>query len=342
MNVMITSAGRRDYLVEYFQEALEGDGLVVATDASPDASALARADLGLVVPPFHDPEYLPTVLRFVHDHGIDLLLSVNDDDLMVLCHARAELLGLGCLPMVSSPSVVHLAMDKLQLGSFCRLVGIAYPTTYATAEDALAAVTAGRERFPLVVKPRFGSGSRATHVVHGPEELDAAVRLATAELSRLVRHDAPAPVRQVLVQKHVDGVEHGLDVVNDHRGTYVTTFARRKLQMRHGETDRASTVVDERFDALGQELSAGLRHVGCLDCDVLVVGDDLVLLDVNPRFGGGYPFSHAAGADLPRAYLDWARGRTPDPEQCLSPRPDVAGAKSARVHLRPSEVARAS
>jgi hypothetical protein len=37
------------------------------------------------------------------------------------------------------------------------------------------------------------------------------------------------------------------------------------------------------------------------------------VIDMNPRIGGGYPFAHIAGANLPAALIAWASGQPPDP-----------------------------
>jgi carbamoyl-phosphate synthase large subunit len=117
----------------------------------------------------------------------------------------------------------------------------------------------------------------------------------------------------VLIQECLTGEEYGLDVINDLDGTYVTTFAKRKLKMRAGETDRSTTVQSDRLSAVGRTIGRMLGHVGNLDCDVFLNETGCYVLEMNPRFGGGYPFSHIAGANLPAALIAWARGEEPHP-----------------------------
>jgi carbamoyl-phosphate synthase large subunit len=56
-----------------------------------------------------------------------------------------------------------------------------------------------------------------------------------------------------------------------------------------------------------------MGHLGVLDVDVIEQDGILYVLEFNPRFGGCYPFSHMAGANLPAAYVAWALGMQPDP-----------------------------
>jgi carbamoyl-phosphate synthase large subunit len=50
------------------------------------------------------------------------------------------------------------------------------------------------------------------------------------------------------------------------------------------------------------------------------------VIDLNPRIGGGLPFSHVAGANLAAALIAWRRGETPAMD-VLTPRTNVQVAK---------------
>jgi carbamoyl-phosphate synthase large subunit len=340
LNVLLTCAGRRNYLVEYFREALAGRGAVIASDASPDASALQEADRGFLVPPVTDPEYVHVLHDLCAREQVGLLVPLNDLELPVLARSRARFLATGTIPVVASPEVVDLCFDKLATFERLRELGIPAPRTYATLEDARAALSRGELAFPVIVKPRWGTASIGIDVAETADELELACRLGHARLMKtfLAAPSAADPGRAILVQERLPGQEHGLDIVNDLAGNHVATFAKRKLAMRAGETDRAVTVEDASLVALGRALGEALRHVGNLDCDVFVDGARASVLELNPRFGGGYPFSHAAGANLPAALVAWALGETPAPGW-LAVRPGVASAKCDRlvpIAARPS------
>src|SRR5204863_9232087 len=90
-------------------------------------------------------------------------------------------------------------------------------------------------------------------------------------------------------------------------------WVRKKLAMRGGETDRAISIHESPLQDLGLRIGLALGHLGNLDCDILLTPRGPFILDLNPRFRGGYPFSHAARANLPAILLAWAQERAPDP-----------------------------
>jgi carbamoyl-phosphate synthase large subunit len=125
-----------------------------------------------------------------------------------------------------------------------------------------------------------------------------------------------------VIQEWLQGQEYGMDVVNDLEGRHVCTLGRRKLVMRFGNTDRAVTVTEPGLERLGKAIGQRLGHPGSLDCDVMATDKGWFVLDLNPRLGGGYPFSHLAGANLPAALIAWATREEPDPSW-LRARPGV-------------------
>jgi carbamoyl-phosphate synthase large subunit len=333
MNVLLSCAGRRNYLVEYFRAALDG-GRVVATDASPYAPALANADVGLVVPLVTDPAYCDVLMSICVDHRIDLLISLNDLELPLLARQRERFADVGTTVVVSSVEVIDLCFDKWATVQLLQSVQIGAPRTYLTLEDGLAAADAGDLRFPVVLKPRWGTASIGIEFPADRHELVDAFDAVRTRVLRSIVGDASRTDehRCILIQEMLSGPEYGLDVVNDLEGRYVTTFAKRKLSMRAGETDRAVTVNDEALCEVGRAIGSVLGHVGNLDCDVFMGPTGPVVLELNPRFGGGYPFSHMAGANLPAALITWKLGNAPNPDW-LRIAPGVASAKCDRLVL---------
>jgi carbamoyl-phosphate synthase large subunit len=332
MNVLLTCAGRRNYLVHYFREALAGRGHVFAADVDGDAAALQEADHSFAVPPVAAPQYVDALVAICQRHSVRLLLSLSDQELPILARQRSRFADIGTLAVISSPRVVDLCADKWASVGFLRQCGMAAPATFLCLAEAKQALRAGEVQFPLVIKPRWGAASIGISYAEDEDELESAYHLLGRRLPRtsLAQACAADPDRCMLVQERVDGREHGIDVINDLSGGYVTTLVRRKLAMRAGETDHAVTAESEELQAVGRTIGQQLGHVGLLDCDVFVGEKGCVVLEMNPRFGGGYPFSHVAGANIPACLIAWASGEQPDPGW-LSVRPNVTASKCDRL-----------
>lgn len=312
LNILFSCAGRRNYLIGYFRDALEGsDGRILATDLSPLAPAMAEADIALTVPPVTAPDYVEQLLTICEQYAVHVLISLNDHELPILAAAKHRFLDIGTHVIVSDPHVIELCFDKGATATFAESLGIKVPLTYEALDEATAAVKAGKLTFPLFVKPRWGTASTGIEKVESLEELELAWRFGIRKLARQGLRPGNESVSGLLIQQALPGHEYGVDIVNDLQGQYQTTFIKRKLGMRAGETDKAVTEDSPELKAAAQKIATALKHTGNLDCDFFVDGNEFYLLEMNPRFGGGYPFTAEAGGDVPAAIVAWVRGIEP-------------------------------
>src|SRR5690606_41465155 len=69
------------YLINYFKEALKGNGKVFATDMQLTAPALVDADVAIQVPAIYSDEYIPSLLNIIEGNNINCVISLNDLEL---------------------------------------------------------------------------------------------------------------------------------------------------------------------------------------------------------------------------------------------------------------------
>lgn len=313
MNILFTCAGRRNYLINYCKDILRGNGKVLATDMTMQAPAMADADISIVVPSIYDSSYINILSDIIDKYEVNAVISLNDLELPILAKNKKVLEKNGTKIIVSDDNVIDLCFDKLKTHNFLTGIGLKSALTYSNLESAIEAIEKGILKFPLVIKPRWGSGSIAMEFPETLEELKLAYNLLKIKLQRTILFDASKDdwEHSLLIQEKIVGIDYCMDIVNDLSGNYFGTFVRRKISSRSGETDKSISVIDERFNEIGRIISDNLKHIGIADCD-LIERDGVIYLidDINPRFGGAYPFSHEAGINLIEAYILWLKGES--------------------------------
>lgn len=335
--ILLASAGRRPYLVRWFKEALELNGLsgrVVLADTDQFAPARAVADDFVHAPLARDPEYVPWLAKTIADNAVDVAVSVNDFEISTWSRLHSEP-AFSALVRTTA-DIQESVEDKVAMSAALLEQGISVPSLEKPSH-ALAMTGRGDEAERIVIKGRFGSASRGLRVIQR-REVAAVMASAHAEVTERDGRATSAdddPDATLVVQSFIEGEEFGLDVVCDFTGEYATVLVRKKLAMRNGETDRAVSVDAARFELLARKLSAALPHKGVFDVDIIVdsAGDPWVI-DVNPRFGGGYPFSHTAGAHIPAAYVAWANDLPVAPEWLASEGGVLSGKSVEVVRIR--------
>ena len=315
MNILFTCAGRRTYLLKYFKENLAEGDKVVATDMQLSAPALQVADVKLQVPAVYDPEYVDITLNICKEQQIDVLLSLNDLELPILAENKSRFEELGVKVIVSDPNVIDIAFDKYKTAQWVESLGLVAPKTYVRLEDAKKALAAGEIEFPLFMKPRWGSGSIGLESIADMEELDIYYNLLMKKIKKTILATASVGDEYIMIQEKLTGSEFGLDIMNDLNGKNVGVSVKQKLAMRAGETVKAVTVDLPEVREMGRKVGEALGHIGNLDVDIMQRADGAYcVLELNPRFGGGFPFSYEAGVNMPKAIIQWAKGEEVDIE----------------------------
>lgn len=288
-NILITSAGRRVELVQAFKEkvaVLTPSHQVHAVDCIPQLAAACHiADSCSRSPKAADEGYPSFLLEYCQKHHIGLVVPTIDTELAVLAAHREQFDAYGIHIVVSSPKLISQSCDKRASSTIFADQGIRYPEIYQ--QDDL--------HFPCFAKPYNGSSSVGAMVATTPEELPIKVL------------QDPLMIFMELIDETYE--EYTVDAYYDREGDLKCLVPRKRLEVRAGEVSKGVTRRHGLYYFLLKHLRKLPGAIGCVTIQIFVdeKADDFIGLEINPRFGGGFPLSYAAGADFPgwliREYL---------------------------------------
>lgn len=297
MNILFCSVGRRGYIVDYFRKHLPVNSQLIGTSDRNDCnteftSGFFHCDKNYIVPSIkNEQEYINSLLDICKKEKIGMLLSFYDFDLYILSKHLHEFTSIGVNPVISSHKVNTICFDKLETFKFLKSQGFYSPWTITSEEFLETDIPS----YPVIVKPRFGFGSNAISFAHNRSEVEFFLKYYNNE--------------EMIIQEFLGGEEYSFDILNDFHGTFITAVVKRKMKMRSGETDQGYAIKDKQLFDYAMKLGSTLAHIGPLDVDFFMKEGQPYILELNPRFGGGYPISYLAGMDFPKLLLDCANER---------------------------------
>lgn len=294
MNLIVTSAGRRNQLIACFREDAARLGIplrVVAVDHQAESSpACLQADARFSVPHCTDAGYASCLLDLCRQHEAALLVPTIDPELPVLSAHRGEFAAIGTRVVVSAPETVALCQDKRATAARLAEAGIATPATLPLAEYLR---DPKRLRTPVIAKPNRGSASIGL--------------VRPQRLGDLAALDPDGYIVQELWQ----GREYTVNVFFDRAGHLRCAVPHERLEVRAGEVSKGVTRRQAALEETARKLSTVLPGaMGPLCFQAIVTGSgETAVFEINARFGGGYPLTHRAGARMTQWLLEEACGR---------------------------------
>ncbi len=286
--VLLTGVGKRYDIVAAFAQ----HATVIAADPNPLAPAQYAATVRAAVPLIDDSEYVPALARLCERHDVGAVVPLTDLDIELLARARAD----GRLPqaLVPDEAVASATYDKYETHLLLGRLGLPSPPTVLPGHEPAS--------YPVMVKPRRGSGARSIHAARDGDE--------AAFFCRYVEEP-------VMVQKLMDGPEFSIDTLSDRDGRCLNAIPRTMLESRGGESIKGTIIDDPELVALGRDVVEALRTRG--PCTVQAFRDadvGLAITDVNTRFGGAFPapmYAALPGRTYPELIVRIARGEVVEP-----------------------------
>lgn len=285
-NILITSAGKRVALVRYFKETLVKffpGGKVFTTDMNPRMAPAGYVSDGCFqVPRVTDTSYPEWLLKICKENGVGMVIATIDTELLLLADLKNEFAKKGIHVIVSDRSFVVMCRDKRNTGSFFETHGVRVPQ----------AVDKHHPIFPLFAKPYDGSLSTNLHYIKCKEKL-------TEEILK-----DPKLLFMEYIDKNIYQ-EYTVDMYFGRDNRVKCIVPRERIEIRAGEINKGRTAKNEILSFLKDKLEYIKGCVGCICVQLFFHPEtkDIVGIEINPRFGGGYPLTYMSGGNFPELLI---------------------------------------
>lgn len=285
-NILILSAGRRVELVQAFQKDLKllfPHAMVFCTDMTPELSAACQiADGYFKVPRVTSDNYIEVLEKVCLENNVGLVIPTIDTELLLLSNSRKYFFDIGVHLVISSPDFTLSCRDKRETAKFFTLHNIEQPMIYD--KDNLS--------YPCFCKPYDGSCSVGAFVINDKSELTDTI------------YNNHKNMYMELVPKTFS--EYTVDCYYTDNGELISLVPRKRLEVRGGEVSKGITKKNFVYDYLLPKLRDVHGARGCITFQFFVNENSAEIkgLEINPRFGGGYPLSYDAGAQFPKWLIE--------------------------------------
>lgn len=273
-------------LAQAFKSEISARGMnarLIATDMKPEISAACQVvDQSVKAPRVTDPSYIDFLLDTCKAQQVGLVVPTIDTELLLLSQHREAFAAEGVDLIISDESLVRDCRDKRLTAELFKRLGIHTPKIYGRSAI----------EFPCFAKPYDGSCSIGAAPVRTPEMLS----------------DAMLADEKMMFMELIDSShqEYTVDAYYDRQGRLRCFVPRLRIETRAGEVSKGVTLRNHVYDYLKDKLGDLKGARGCITLQLFSNAETgrFAALEINPRFGGGYPLSYSAGANYPGWLID--------------------------------------
>lgn len=299
IRVLVTSAGTASAIsvIKALKKQEQVPVIIYATDMDPMAAGLFLADHYFISPAANSKEYIPTLVAALQKHEIKAVIPIYSKEIRVIAEHAAMLSEVGGGTFLPDPKTIDLCNDKIAIAAVLQNTGIRLPVSYATPSDVPS------DAYPVFFKPNFSSSSAGAQAVDNRTDLERIYKASPGGI----------------IQQLIKGKEVTVDIFCDASSNPMVIAPRIRLAVKSGQTVKGETIDPQPFGEAVKKICALVKMKGVCNIQFFVTGNELIFLEINPRFAaGGLMLTVASGANIPLLVLKSILGLTIRHEECIT------------------------
>ncbi len=284
LTVLLLGGARRVSLAELLKRSGQRIGYkvnIVSYDLSEEVPIALEAKVikGLK---FNNPEVVADIKRVVAEYEVNIILPIVNNSIEIASILKSELPDV-FVPVTDFENAKSL-FDKAEAAKVFKEAKLPIPRTYSVISAQM----------PAIAKPRKGGSSRGIQIFTNIEDLMHLQDLQNYLLQEYIEHAR----------------EYTVDCYIDSKGEILVTVPRERLEIMGGESTRTLTCHNKVLEELSREVIEKFSLRGPVNLQFLhdLDGDRYLLMEVNPRLGGGVICSIYAGAPIVDYIIDESLG----------------------------------
>lgn len=276
---------------------------VICADANPLSVGLYYCKKGYVIPKGDDPSFIPKILEIAKKERVNAILSGPEEEILQLAKNKSVFLKENIIPLVPEYKSALICFDKFKTYNFFIKNNIPTPKTIFLTKDKNN-LELDELDFPVILKPRFGRGSKGIYVANDTEELRFII-------SKYCKNS------DYLIQEFVKGVECTIDVFSDLEGNPLSIVPRKRLAVESGIVTKSQTFYNEKIINYAYKITRKLKLIGPSNIQCIIDEKDKIpkFTEINPRFGGGSILSIKADPTIIENLIRIVKGEKPIPSK---------------------------
>ena len=297
MNILISPVGGQAIygIVNYFKNK---GFKVFGIDRNPEAIGKYFVDKFFKIPDVGTKGYVDSILKIISEDKIDFFISWLDPEIIFwnekfyASEIPPDLTKIFAFNF--SKNLLELC-DKFKFNSLLKSKGFNSPETFLLSDIQID--NEKKLDFPALIKPRLGSGTKNTYLIENKEDFKYFHLLISNKLG----------ANKFIIQKFIEGFEYTIDFFSEN-GKLKNLVVRKRLEHK-GVSLRGEVVYNKQIEVLTNKFCLAFKINGLNNYQVIEHGNELFIIDYNPRPSGTIMLSINAGVDLLNNLIEQRQGK---------------------------------